>query len=282
MAPMERADNTRCMKTSNLENSVLQPDALNTQRRTGPLELSSAKESDDAQERTRMRFLNNMSHEFRTPLSVIIGMTRMALKSATDAKQAGQLDKVQHAAEHLLMLVTNMLELTLLQSRQLQLAHAPFQLGAVLDSLQQSCAKEAQKKGLALAFDAPSGLRALVLQGDQFRLGQILLEMTDNAIKFTGQGRVDVRVKLVGQTASEVVLCFEVQDSGIGITVADQKRIFDLFVQLDDSSTRAQGGTGLGLTLCKQLLELMGGHMGIVSQSGLGSVFFFTLHLARA
>ena len=270
------------MNHTTFEMPVRPRDALLAQQQAWTRAGSTAQEADAAAEQTRMQFLRNMNHEFRTPLSIIIGMTRMALKSATDSKQAGQLGKVLHEAEHILTMVTKMLDMNRLESRQMQLLHVPFQLRAVLENLQLCCAQEARRKGLVLAFDAAVDLNGLVLQGDPLRLGQILLTLTDNAIKFTDQGRVDVRVKLVEETRSAVVLCFEVQDSGIGITAADQKRIFDLFVQLDDSSTRRHSGTGLGLALCKQLIELMGGYLGVGSQPGHGSQFYFTVHLAKA
>ena len=245
------------------------------------LALSIAKEAAGAARRARTCFLNNMSHELRSPLSDIIGLTELALGRATDTRQAQQLSKVQCAAEQLLTLVTDMLDLTALQSRQLSLARTPFQLGAVLDSLHRRSAGEAKDKGLELTFDTPAGLREWVLQGDPLRLEQVLLALTGNAIKFTARGRVAVQLILMGQTQAEVVLRVEVQDSGIGIAVVDQKRIFGLFEQLDDSSTRRYSGTGLGLALSKQLVELMGGSMGVDSQIGVGSVFWFTVRLSR-
>ena len=256
-------------------------DDLEVQLLARSMALSIAKDAVAASQRARTSFLNNMSHELRTPLSSIIGLTGLACGRATDAKQAEQLGKVQHAAEQLLTLVTDMLDLSELESRQLGLTYAPFQLGVVLDGLHQRAMQEANKKGLVLVFDTPANLHDLALQGDPLRLGQVLLALTGNAIKFTEQGSVDVRASLAEQTPDDVVLRFEVQDTGIGIAAVDQKRLFGLFEQIDDSPTRRHGGAGVGLALSKKLIELMGGSIGVDSQPGGGSVFWFTVRLDK-
>jgi signal transduction histidine kinase len=223
--------------------------------------------------------LNNVTHELRTPMNAIMGLTELALGRASDAKQAEQLGKVQTASEHLLALITQMMDLTGLQAKQLSLEQKPFKLTTVLESLSRLLAPDAQCKGLTWSTDIQPECERLALQGDTVRLGQVLLAMAGNAIKFTPQGSVAVLVTLVEQGDSDVVLCFEVRDTGIGIAQPDQRRIFGSFEQLDGSRRRSYGGTGLGLALSRQLVELMGGECGVKSQPGVGSVFWFTARL---
>ena len=239
--------------------------------------LSIAKDAAGVAQRAKTNFLNNMTHELRTPMNAIMGYTGLALGRATDPKQADQLAKVQHASEQLLALISQLMDITAIQTRQIDLEHTPFRLSTVLNSLTRLLGQDAIKKKLDFSVDMQPGLANLHLHGDPLRLGQILLAITDNAIKFTAKGSVRVQVSLEEQTPVQIVLRFEVHDTGVGIAVADQKRIFGLFEQLDDSSLRRHGGTGLGLALGKQLVDQMGGTNGIESQVGVGSVFWFTL-----
>jgi signal transduction histidine kinase len=245
----------------------------------GSVALSIAKEAAEAADHAKTLFLNNMTLELRTPMNAIIGLTELALGRASDAKQVEQLGKVQLASERLLELITQMMDLTGLQAKQLRLAQKPFKLATVLESLDKLLAPDAAQKGLAWSTDIQLECSSLTLQGDAVRLGQVLLAMAGNAIKFTPRGSVAVRITLVEQTDSQVVLAFEIRDSGIGIAPADQRRIFYLFEQVDVSSKRRHGGTGLGLALSRQLVELMGGECGVKSQPGVGSVFWFTVRL---
>ena len=245
----------------------------------GSVALSIAKEAAEAADHAKTLFLNNMTLELRTPMNAIIGLTELALGRASDAKQVEQLGKVQLASERLLELITQMMDLTGLQAKQLRLAQKPFKLATVLESLDKLLAPDAAQKGLAWSTDIQLECSSLTLQGDAVRLGQVLLAMAGNAIKFTPRGSVAVRITLVEQTDSQVVLAFEIRDSGIGIAPADQRRIFYLFEQVDVSSKRRHGGTGLGLALSRQLVELMGGECGVKSQPGVGSVFWFTARL---
>jgi signal transduction histidine kinase len=239
--------------------------------------LSIAKDAAGVAQRAKTNFLNNMTHELRTPMNAIMGFTGLALGRATDPKQADQLAKVQRASEQLLALISQLMEITEIQTRQIDLEHTPFRLSTVLNSVTRLLGHDATKKNLDFSVDMQPGLANLHLQGDPLRLGQILLAITDNAIKFTAKGSVRVQVSLEEQTPVKVVLRFEVHDTGVGIAVADQKRIFGLFDQLDDSTLRRHGGTGLGLALGKQLVDQMGGTSGIESQIGVGSTFWFTL-----
>jgi signal transduction histidine kinase len=245
----------------------------------GSVALSIAKEAAEAADHAKTHFLSNMTHELRTPMNAIIGLTELALGRASDAKQAEQLGKVQRASEQLLALITQMMDITGLQAKQLSLEQKPFKLTTVLESLSRLLAPDAQRKGLAWSVDMQGECASLALQGDAVRLGQVLLAMAGNAIKFTPRGNVAVLVTLVEQTDRDVMLCFEVRDTGVGIAAADQKRIFSLFEQLDGSSRRRHGGTGLGLALSRQLVELMGGQCGVKSQLNVGSVFWFTARL---
>ena len=212
-------------------------------------------------------------------MNAIMGLTELALFGASDAKQVEQLGKVQSASEHLLALITQMMDITGLQAKQLSLEQKPFKLTTVLESLSRLLAPDAQRKGLAWSTDIQTECERLALRGDAVRLGQVLLAIAGNAIKFTPQGSVAVLVALVERTGRDVVLCFEVSDTGVGIAPADQRRIFNLFEQLDGSTRRRHGGTGLGLALSRQLVELMGGECGVKSQPGVGSVFWFTARL---
>jgi signal transduction histidine kinase len=245
----------------------------------GSVALSIAKEAAEAADRAKTHFLNNMTHELRTPMNAIMGLTELALARASDAKQAEQLGKVQSASEHLLALITQMMDFTGFQSKQLNLEKKPFKLTTVLESLSRLLTPDAQRKGLAWSANMHPDCAGLALQGDAVRLGQVLLAMAGNAIKFTPQGSVAVLVTLVERTGRDVVLCFEVRDTGVGIAPADQRRMFNLFEQLDGSTRRRHGGTGLGLALSRQLVELMGGECGVKSQPGVGSVFWFTVRL---
>ena len=254
-------------------------DHLEELLRTGAVALSIAKEAAEVADQAKSLFLNNVTHELRTPMNAIMGLTELALFGASDAKQVEQLGKVQSASEHLLALITQMMDITGLQAKQLSLEQKPFKLTTVLESLSRLLAPDAQRKGLAWSTDIQTECERLALRGDAVRLGQVLLAIAGNAIKFTPQGSVAVLVALVERTGRDVVLCFEVSDTGVGIAPADQRRIFNLFEQLDGSTRRRHGGTGLGLALSRQLVELMGGECGVKSQPGVGSVFWFTARL---
>ena len=254
-------------------------DHLEDLLQAGSVALAIAKEAVEAAGHAKSHFLNNMTHELRTPMNAIVGLTELALFGASDAKQVEQLGKVQSASEHLLALISQMMDFTGFQSKRLNLEQKPFKLTTVLESLSRLLAPDAQRKGLAWSTDIQTECERLALRGDAVRLGQVLLAIAGNAIKFTPQGSVAVLVALVERTGRDVVLCFEVSDTGVGIAPADQRRIFNLFEQLDGSTRRRHGGTGLGLALSRQLVELMGGECGVKSQPGVGSVFWFTARL---
>jgi signal transduction histidine kinase len=245
------------------------------------LGLSIAKESASNAHHSKTIFLSNISYELRTPMNAIMGMTELALMRATDSRQANHLGKLKQASAELLVLIKGLIDASALQANLLTLEHGRFALADVLDKLSGLFDRQAADKGLSLSIKTAPALAQLQVLGDAPRLEQILLNLVDNAIKFTAQGSVSVTAAVAEESAGDVLLRFDVRDTGIGIEPADQQRIFNLFEQGDGSTTRAYGGTGLGLTLCKQLIELMGGKIGVDSKPGAGSLFWFTVRLRK-
>jgi signal transduction histidine kinase/CheY-like chemotaxis protein len=244
--------------------------------------LSLAKEAAETANRAKSTFLANMSHELRTPMNVIMGFTGLALRRAEDPRLIDQLGKIDNASRHLLAVINDILDISKIEADRLSLEVCDFNLGEVLENLASLMGYKAGGKGLKLCIDVSPELTRLVLRGDPLRLGQILLNYTANAIKFTEQGSVTVRIRAVEDTPDAVMLCFEVMDTGIGIATEDQGRLFATFEQADGSMTRKYGGTGLGLAISKRLARLMGGEVGVESQPGAGSTFWFTARLGKA
>ena len=243
--------------------------------------LSIAKEAAQSANRAKNAFLTNMSHELRTPMSGILGMTHLALRRASDPKLIDQLSKIDFSAQHLLNLIDDILDLSRIEAERLELEPKDFTLAEVVDKLRARMGPKAAAKGLDLRMDVPRDLGRDRLRGDPERLGQILLNLVDNAIKFTAAGQVILSVKLASAGADEVRLRFEVADTGIGIAPEHQKRLFQAFEQVDSSMTREYGGSGLGLALCQRLAHMMGSDIGVHSTPGQGSQFWFTARLLR-
>jgi len=244
--------------------------------------LSIAKESAEAANRAKSTFLANMSHELRTPMNAIIGMTGLALRQAADARLRNQLGKIDLASHHLLAVINDILDISKIEAERLTLEQVRLRLGEVLANLVSLVGHKAAEKGLQLDVELAPELARQSLLGDPLRLGQILLNLAGNALKFTDRGSITVRAWLVEDNDSDVVLRCEVEDTGIGITEADQRRLFSAFEQADGSMTRKYGGTGLGLVISKRLATLMGGEIGVRSQPGSGSTFWFTVRLGKA
>ncbi len=236
-----------------------------------------------AENSTRMKsdFLANMSHEIRTPLNAVIGLSHLAMKNASDDRQRDYLAKIQHSSQHLLELINDILDLSKIEADKLDIERTDFRLSEVLDSVSTVIGHRAAAKGLELNFrvdrDVPEHL-----MGDPLRLGQMLLNYGNNAVKFTDEGEVEVRVSLLeGTEDGGVLLRFDVRDTGIGLTPEQIKGLFQSFHQADGSTSRKYGGTGLGLAIVSRLARLMGGEVGVDSEPGRGSTFWVSARFAK-
>ena len=239
-------------------------------------ELARAQHAAEASTQAKSEFLANMSHEIRTPMNAVLGMSYLALQTGLDARQRNYVEKVHRAAESLLGIINDILDFSKIEAGKLEIEQIPFKLGDVLDQLAVLVGMRAEEKGLELLFALPTELPT-ALVGDPSRLGQVLLNLSNNAVKFTERGEVTVAVTETANDGERVTLRFEVRDTGIGVSPQARERLFQPFTQADASTSRRYGGSGLGLAICRHLVERMGGEIGVDSEPGRGSSFHFSL-----
>ncbi len=251
-----------------------------TQHKRSEEALRLAREAAEAANHAKSSFLARMSHEIRTPMNGVLGMTELLLETGLTSTQRKYAETVQRSGKNLLGIINDLLDFSKIEAGKLELENVDMDLRRTIEDIVELLAERAHAKGLELACSIPPNLLTHV-RGDPLRLGQVLTNLVGNAIKFTEQGSVVIRVAAVQDTSANVTMRFDVTDTGVGISADAQTRIFDEFAQADGSTTRKHGGSGLGLAISKQLVEMMGGTIHVESTLGVGSTFWFTASLEK-
>jgi two-component system, sensor histidine kinase and response regulator len=252
-----------------------------TEARQASEDLLAARDAALVASKTKSEFVSMMSHEIRTPMNGVIGLTELLLETDLDHDQQELASGVKVSADRLLVIINDILDFSKIEAGKLEIEEVSFDVRRVVDDVGRILAGAAHAKGIELLVDVDPSVPSALL-GDETRIQQVLLNFGSNGVKFTAEGEVVIRLSVLHENTARVALHFEVTDTGIGIADGDEERLFSPFAQADTSTTRRFGGTGLGLTICRQLVELMGGRIGLTSTPGAGSTFWFELSLRRS